>query len=101
MALNIIPESDAPTGPATGFGASMSQLFSNPNFLSLLAGIGAKMDPEGVGGIIGIPTQQFIANKAAQEAGAKNLAASKELSDSHKALVSALGGLKASDLTPA
>jgi hypothetical protein len=92
MALEIIPESQAP-GFAYGTGGDIQRLFSNPNFLSLLAGIGAKLDPEGVGGAIGGPTQQLIANQAAQKVGAKNLANSERLLSAHERTISALGGL--------
>lgn len=46
----------------------ISQLFSDPNFLGLLAGVGARLDPEGVGGAIGVPAQQLIQGQAAQKA---------------------------------
>jgi hypothetical protein len=43
-------------------------LVSNPNFINLLAGIGTRLDPEGIGGILGVPTQQINQSIAAQRA---------------------------------
>lgn len=56
------------TGGAGGFGAGLMALFSDPNFQALLAGIGQRADPEGVGGILGGATLSYIQSKAAQKA---------------------------------
>ena len=42
-------------------------LFADPNFRNLLAGIGTGLDPKGVGGAIGIPTQQYNQSVASQK----------------------------------
>ena len=57
--------------PAVG-NTSIGDLFSGQgdasrNFLALLAGIGARLDPQGAGGAIGVPAQQAIASIAAQD----------------------------------
>jgi hypothetical protein len=57
-----------PDAPQAGFGSGAMNLFRDPNFLALLAGIGANMDPEGPGGWIGRPAQQMINNVAGQTA---------------------------------
>ena len=65
-------------------------LFQDKNFLALLAGTGQGLDPEGVGGAIGGPTQQMIKNVAMQEA-AQGL--SKERQEHMKQLTQLLTGL--------
>lgn len=50
----------------TGF--SISSLLSNPNFQRLLAGIGSRLDPEGVGGALGSAADAYIANTSEQRA---------------------------------
>lgn len=45
----------------------MTDLFADPNFLSLLAGLGARLDPQGVGGAIGGAVTQGIQSQAAQK----------------------------------
>jgi len=45
-----------------------SALLADPNFQSLLAGTGARLDPEGAGGAIGQSALQMIQGKAAQKA---------------------------------
>ena len=61
--------------PDTDFFGKIGQTFSDlskdRNFMSLLAGIGTGLDPEGAGGIIGRPTTSLIQSMAAQEATAK------------------------------
>lgn len=59
------------TAPPSGITA----LLQDRNFLSLLSGIGAGLDPKGVGGAIGIPTRNAIAAQAAQERATKQAAA--------------------------
>ena len=44
-------------------GGGVMGLLADPNFQSMLAGIGTNLDPEGVGGAIGKPTQALIQNK--------------------------------------
>lgn len=50
----------------TGF--DLSKLLSDPNVQSIMAGIGARLDPEGVGGALGTATQQFVQAQASQKA---------------------------------
>ena len=47
---------------------TLARLLANPNFQTLLAGIGTGLDPEGVGGAIGRPTIGAIQSQAAQKA---------------------------------
>lgn len=47
---------------------SFTNLFSDPNFINMLAGIGAEMDPEGAGGILGRAAIGLNKAKAAQKA---------------------------------
>ena len=49
--------------PQQSGGGGIAGLFSDPNFLSFLAGAGSKLDPEGVGGAIGGATQGWIQAK--------------------------------------
>ena len=46
---------------------SVEELFNDPNFLSLLAGVGIALDPEGVGGRLGKQAQSLIQGQAAQK----------------------------------
>src|SRR5215510_14227096 len=57
------------------------RLFGDRNFQSLLAGIGAGIDPEGVGGALGRATVNYNSSVARQEL-AKELAKKRSLSDS-------------------
>ena len=41
-------------------GGGMMGMFSDPNFINFLAGTGARMDPEGVGGALGGATQEWV-----------------------------------------
>ena len=53
----------------TGSGSTgILSLLRDPNVINLLAGIGSKLDPEGVGGILGGATQTLTRNTAAQKA---------------------------------
>lgn len=72
----------------TGFMATLS----DPNFINLLAGIGAGIDPEGAGGVIGKATQQYVQSKAAQGALEKQDIARKE---QIKQLIDLHGGVTA------
>ena len=49
------------TGGAGGGG--VAGLFADPNFQNFLAGTGAALDPDGVGGAVGKATQGMIQNK--------------------------------------
>ncbi len=60
------PDNTPDTIPS-GFAA----LFSNPQFLSLLAGAGAKLDPQGVGGALGGATQNILNQQALQKTAAR------------------------------
>ena len=51
-----------PTSPAGG-GGGVSKLLEDPNIQNLMAGIGAGLDPDGVGGAVGKATQGMIQNK--------------------------------------
>lgn len=44
-------------------GGGIGGLFADPNFQSFLAGTGAALDPDGVGGAVGKATQGMIQNK--------------------------------------
>ena len=61
--INTTPITDSTTPGQS----SLQRLFSNPNFISLLAGIGANLDPQGVGGALGGAAQSAVRAKAAQE----------------------------------
>ena len=52
-----------PTSPADGGGGGVSKLLEDPNIQNLMAGIGAGLDPNGVGGAVGKATQGMIQNK--------------------------------------
>lgn len=52
---------------------SLGKLFEDPNFINLLAGVGASIDPTGVGGILGNATMKLVSSKQAQRAGEKTL----------------------------
>lgn len=52
---------NTPSGASDGGG--VAGLLADPNVQNLMAGIGAGLDPEGVGGAIGKPTQAMIQNK--------------------------------------
>lgn len=60
--IDTSPMTDSLTSGQT----TLQQLFSNPNFLSLLAGVGARLDPQGVGGALGGATQDYLRAQAAQ-----------------------------------
>jgi len=47
--------------------SALEKIFANKNLINLLAGIGAGIDPHGVGGILGKPTQAFVSAQAASE----------------------------------
>ena len=49
----------SPGGDTGGVGG----LFADPNFINFLAGTGAALDPEGVGGALGKPVQAWNQNK--------------------------------------
>ena len=61
--INTTPITDSTTPGQS----SLQRLFSNPNFISLLAGIGTNLDPQGVGGALGGAAQSAVRAKAAQE----------------------------------
>ncbi len=63
----------------------LSQIMSNPDVLSAMAGIRSRMDPEGAGGFLGGPAQEMLQSRAmAQEAERQSIMMKK--------LVEALGG---------
>lgn len=74
---------------ASTLGGKANALFSDRNFLSLLAGMGSKFGRGGAGEAIGVPTQQMIQSLATQEAVAKG---EKQRSELNQALLSILGG---------
>lgn len=51
------------TPSGTSDGGGVAGLLADPNVQNLMAGIGASLDPEGIGGAIGKPTQAMIQNK--------------------------------------
>lgn len=46
-----------------GSGGGIAGLLADPNIQSLMAGVGANLDPDGVGGAVGKPVQGMIQNK--------------------------------------
>ena len=44
-------------------GGGVAGLLADPNIQSLMAGVGANLDPDGVGGAVGKPVQGMIQNK--------------------------------------
>ena len=44
-------------------GGGIAGLLADPNIQSLMAGVGANLDPDGVGGAVGKPVQSMIQNK--------------------------------------
>lgn len=46
-----------------GGGGGIAGLLADPNIQSLMAGVGANLDPDGVGGAVGKPVQGMIQNK--------------------------------------
>lgn len=52
-----VPQSTTPAG------GGVSGLLADPNFQNFLAGTGAALDPDGVGGAVGKATQGMIQNK--------------------------------------
>ena len=72
-----------------GFKQGASDLFSNRDFLQLLAGMGARLGGEGsVAEAIGVPTQAMIQAQATREALEKQ---EEELKDYRKQILSLLG----------
>lgn len=75
-------------GAAAGGAAGGGQgLFLNPGFLNFLAGTGASLDPNGVGGAIGTNAQQWIQSQQMAQAAAKQ-------DQKWAALIQAIGGTK-------
>jgi hypothetical protein len=83
------------TVPPTTFMGSAKALFEDPNFIQMLGGIGAQMDPQGAGGILGRAAVTGSRNKAAQDLAAKMLAGRDadraELNARQQALLDRLG----------
>lgn len=73
---------------------NFADLTKDRNFLSMLAGIGTRLDPGGAGGAIGAPTQSLIQSMAAQEAAGKQEARRTKFDE---AIQSLLGGLTPQD----
>lgn len=46
-----------------GVGDAIGGALADPNVLNFMAGVGANLDPNGVGGAVGKPTQAMIQNK--------------------------------------
>jgi len=57
----VIPATPTPTG------MSLTDLLANRDFQSLLAGVGARLDPKGPGGALGLATQQYLGMLGARE----------------------------------
>ena len=53
---------------ATAKGGNWTDMFNDPNFINFLAGTGARMDPEGVGGALGGATQEWVQGEQAGKA---------------------------------
>ena len=56
----------AQPGASPGVLGSVNNLLSDPNFIQLLAGIGASLDPQGLGGRLGAVATQLSRNTSAQ-----------------------------------
>lgn len=71
MAYNVYdsPNIDTPIAPDTtnSGGFDVQKILANRNFTNLLAGIGAKLDPNGVGGALGGATIAYNAAQASSE----------------------------------
>jgi hypothetical protein len=76
--------------------ATLNEILTNKNLINLLAGVGAGIDPKGVGGVLGAPVIQFNRNVAAQE---REAAQEKKQGDANTALIDILSGKV--PLTPA
>ena len=57
-------------GGPTGFLGSASTLLANPAFQGLLGGVGARLDPQGVGGALGGALQTYLNQQALQKVAA-------------------------------
>ena len=68
------------------FGDKMNQVFSKPEVLRAMAGIGKGLDPEGAGGFLGKPAQALLTEQA-------KMRAQDEEKVNHEKLVQALRGL--------
>ena len=66
-----------------------AKLLSDPNFQSLLAGVGARLDPQGTGGVLGTATQGYLNQKSLQ----KTAAHTQDIQERrHAELLAALAG---------
>lgn len=54
--------------PIITSGSTVNSVFNDPNLIQLLAGIGARLDPEGIGGALGVPAIQMSQARSAQSA---------------------------------
>ncbi len=80
------------TGDTTGIPnkpGGFAALLADPNFQGLLAGVGARLDPKGVGGALGGSTQQYLNQQALQRAAADK---EKKQDKRHAELLAAFGG---------
>ncbi len=59
------------SGASPTFFDRARNLFTNPDFQSLLAGIGARLDPKGAGGALGGAAQQYLNQQALQKTAAR------------------------------
>lgn len=74
----------------------------DPNFQNLLAGIGAELDPEGIGGAIGRPAQQFNRSRQFQKLfGSKEVAPEAVAAEDIDTTLASTGENTESALTPA
>ncbi|GAG31976.1 unnamed protein product [marine sediment metagenome] len=76
-------------------GFDFMKLLGDRNFINMLAGVGTGLDPQGAGGAIGRPTQQYIQSLATQEAVAKKEGQRMKM---EKDLLSILGGATPKDM---
>jgi len=53
------------------FWSQLNTMLANPNTQRFMAGLGTQIDPEGVGGAIGVPTSKAIQRQQYQKATAK------------------------------
>lgn len=54
-------------GGGGGFTQGLTDALSDPNIQRFMASVGTELDPEGVGGALGRPTQQMLSAQAQQE----------------------------------
>lgn len=72
------PSAQRALNPTNSLG-TLSQIMSDPSVLSLMAGVGSRMDPEGAGGSLGVSAQEMIQSRAAGNEAERQAAMMKRL----------------------